>query len=122
MHTFKDYNFTRPTYCDGCQGLLWGLVRQGTVCKGKKGRFVSTYKLIQNTRLFTHLPSRLSRQGSAMYQHRVRRSRFRSSRRRRRDRKKFNKAKYTKRVTSSKVTSILARYAYHHKAETFCDV
>lgn len=31
-HSFVDTNFSRPTYCDHCQGLLWGLVKQGTTC------------------------------------------------------------------------------------------
>ena len=34
-HSFTDANFSRPTYCDHCQGLLWGLVKQGIRCSGK---------------------------------------------------------------------------------------
>lgn len=35
-HSFIDANFSRPTYCDHCQGLLWGLVKQGSRCSGTK--------------------------------------------------------------------------------------
>ncbi|CAO3639489.1 unnamed protein product [Mucor hiemalis] len=31
-HAFVEANFSRPTYCDQCQGLLWGLVKQGIKC------------------------------------------------------------------------------------------
>lgn len=33
-HAFVEANFSRPTYCDQCQGLLWGLVKQGIRCSG----------------------------------------------------------------------------------------
>ncbi|GAA5813456.1 hypothetical protein MFLAVUS_006934 [Mucor flavus] len=33
-HSFVASNFSRPTYCDHCQGLLWGLVKQGYRCSG----------------------------------------------------------------------------------------
>ncbi|SAL99082.1 hypothetical protein [Absidia glauca] len=33
-HSFKEATFGRLTYCDQCDGLLWGLVRQGVKCEG----------------------------------------------------------------------------------------
>ncbi|KAG2210263.1 hypothetical protein INT47_003248 [Mucor saturninus] len=33
-HVFVDATFSRLTYCDHCQGLLWGLVKQGSTCTG----------------------------------------------------------------------------------------
>ncbi|KAI8646398.1 integral peroxisomal membrane peroxin-domain-containing protein [Parasitella parasitica] len=33
-HTLEEANFSKPTYCDHCQGLLWGLVKQGLKCSG----------------------------------------------------------------------------------------
>ncbi|RCH91616.1 hypothetical protein CU098_002952 [Rhizopus stolonifer] len=33
-HSFEETNFSRLTYCDHCQGLLWGLVKQGLQCSG----------------------------------------------------------------------------------------
>ncbi|KAI8336193.1 integral peroxisomal membrane peroxin-domain-containing protein [Chlamydoabsidia padenii] len=32
-HSFKETTFGRLTYCDKCNGLLWGLVRQGVKCE-----------------------------------------------------------------------------------------
>lgn len=34
-HSFVETNFSKPTYCDHCQGLLWGFVKQGVQCTGK---------------------------------------------------------------------------------------
>ncbi|EPB91412.1 hypothetical protein HMPREF1544_01734 [Mucor circinelloides 1006PhL] len=33
-HCLEETNFSKPTYCDHCQGLLWGLVKQGLKCSG----------------------------------------------------------------------------------------
>ncbi|KAI8340351.1 integral peroxisomal membrane peroxin-domain-containing protein [Choanephora cucurbitarum] len=34
LHSFEETTFSKPTYCDLCQGLLWGLVKQGLQCSG----------------------------------------------------------------------------------------
>ncbi|CEP10346.1 hypothetical protein [Parasitella parasitica] len=34
QHNLEETNFGKPTYCDHCQGLLWGLVKQGLKCSG----------------------------------------------------------------------------------------
>ncbi|KAI8366520.1 integral peroxisomal membrane peroxin-domain-containing protein [Blakeslea trispora] len=34
LHAFEETTFGKPTYCDHCQGLLWGLVKQGLQCSG----------------------------------------------------------------------------------------
>ncbi|KAI9487544.1 MAG: integral peroxisomal membrane peroxin-domain-containing protein [Benjaminiella poitrasii] len=31
-HSIEETSFNRPTYCDHCQGLLWGFIRQGVKC------------------------------------------------------------------------------------------
>lgn len=31
-HSFKETTFSKPTYCDQCHGLLWGLIKQGSQC------------------------------------------------------------------------------------------
>ncbi|XP_069596169.1 serine/threonine-protein kinase D3-like [Ranitomeya imitator] len=32
-HTFEDRTYTRPTFCQHCQGFLWGMFKQGMQCK-----------------------------------------------------------------------------------------
>lgn len=34
-HSFEQATFTRLTYCEHCNGLLWGLRNQGARCKGR---------------------------------------------------------------------------------------
>lgn len=49
-HSFIESNFSRLTYCDHCQGLLWGLVKQGCRCTGTVfsyfSFYFSTYKVL----------------------------------------------------------------------------
>ena len=33
-HRFEWKTFTRPSYCNHCTNLLWGLTNQGLVCEG----------------------------------------------------------------------------------------
>ncbi len=37
-HQWEGTTFHRPTFCDFCHNLLWGLIRQGVVCKGDRER------------------------------------------------------------------------------------
>ena len=39
-HEFKKRSFYRPTYCQHCSELLWGLMNQGYQCTGKKCRIL----------------------------------------------------------------------------------
>ncbi|XP_073514560.1 serine/threonine-protein kinase D1-like [Phyllobates terribilis] len=32
-HNFEAHTYRRPTFCQHCQGFLWGLFRQGMQCK-----------------------------------------------------------------------------------------
>lgn len=34
-HFFSKKTFHRPTYCNHCSDLLWGLIGQGCICEGK---------------------------------------------------------------------------------------
>lgn len=34
QHLFQETSFARPTYCQQCKGLLWGLRNQGVQCEG----------------------------------------------------------------------------------------
>ncbi|CAG8485975.1 12974_t:CDS:2 [Funneliformis mosseae] len=33
-HDFEETTFSKPTYCDNCNKLLWGLIKQGVCCRG----------------------------------------------------------------------------------------
>ena len=35
-HTFKIKTVHKPTNCEACDGLLWGVRHQGQQCQGKK--------------------------------------------------------------------------------------
>ncbi|CAG8717197.1 11958_t:CDS:2 [Funneliformis caledonium] len=32
-HDFEETTFSKPTYCDNCNKLLWGLIKQGVCCR-----------------------------------------------------------------------------------------
>ena len=51
-HTFKKKTFNKPTYCQHCTDLLWGLTNQGVQCLGK----ICTihYKSVNNWRQGEH--------------------------------------------------------------------
>ena len=41
-HQFQVTTYHKPTYCDCCSRLLWGLTRQGLQCTGKSHCLIST--------------------------------------------------------------------------------
>ncbi|KAI9230248.1 MAG: hypothetical protein DHS80DRAFT_12684 [Piptocephalis tieghemiana] len=45
-HSFQERNFTRWTFCDHCNAILWGLIRQGLECS--QCGFISHKKCLPN--------------------------------------------------------------------------
>ena len=44
-HTFITKTVHKPTNCEACDGLLWGVRHQGQQCQGKKRRKEAEGKL-----------------------------------------------------------------------------
>ncbi|XP_077179075.1 RAS guanyl-releasing protein 1 isoform X5 [Paroedura picta] len=35
-HNFQETTYLKPTFCDNCAGFLWGVIKQGYRCKGRR--------------------------------------------------------------------------------------